>query len=116
MWNRFNVYFKNEKCVDFYNDLYVFLKEQTTIEKFLFYRLYDDDCNSLDDIVSECLDDLKNDDSFQHLLHGIDSTYEIMAMAWFKSKKRRFPSHYQLFWMINDIEDDISSTHTSMEW
>ena len=116
MWNHFTVYFKDEKCVDFYNDLYIFLKEQTTVEKFLFHRLYDDDCNSLDDIVSECLDDMKNNDSFYHSLHNRDVTYELMVMEWFKTKKRRFPSHYQLFWMINDIEDDICSTHTSIEW
>ena len=100
-WNNFSIYIQIEKQIDFFHDSYLFLQERVSIEQFLFFRLYDDEWD--DCLTLECFDDLKQNTTINKYSERYD--IEAKVIEWFKFKKRRFPSHYILYWMINDIEE-----------
>ena len=100
MWNTYSEYHKIDKNIDFCLDLYDFLLLRKPLKYFLWTRLYNDEWD--DDITYECYHDLVKENKLNLNMNFNNILYAVYD--WFRTKKRRFPSHDHIYWITYDID------------
>ena len=102
MWKTCPKYNRDDRTIDFYTDLRDFFLSNEPLVSFLWSRLYNND-EWNESVIFECFNDLTESKNLDinmtpdHITHAV--------LEWFRLKKRRFPSHEQLYWIAYNIED-----------